>query len=195
MMTKLLDAMLRAATLMVENHKFWRKCMDEFEAKRTPGQKDTPLAISFSKEQDRELEIGRHRHKKLMEGFAADPELRACMVPWMVDFTGREEPPEGMVLDAQSKAKFGELPTLVRTWCETNGFRITESGSGVGGWDLGVPCSDEDANRLCKHVHQDFRVHLDAGVLSVKLKFWGWRFKGLYNLNEAEKFIATKGVS
>jgi hypothetical protein len=152
-----------------------------------------------------ELERRQGAHEQLMERLAADPDLRAEMECWLVDFHGDEEPPgtaagniETMTpeqLERATHADFGILPRLVRDWATHHGFTVTDSESGAHGWLLGIPCSDADSVRLCTLAHRELAPHLGAGTLAVQIHFWGWKFKALAAVDDARKFLHTQSVS
>ncbi len=122
----------------------------------------------------------------------------------MVDFEGKEQPPGASrsennttpeQFDTAMRADFGELPRIVRSWLEARGFSISDTGSGTVGWHLGVPCTDEAQERLCRLAYRELATYIEAGALTISLHFWGWRFKDIYNIPAAESFLATQAVS
>jgi len=198
------EALCRVAKSLVAMKAFNQKLLAEM------GEDPDALMFprnKFSDEQNRQRDQMKREHETMMEGFAADPQLRQHMVPWMIDFEG-DESPKGIEWDKHEKgnvdrkdfvaavrADFGELPRKVRAWIEEHHFEISDSGSGCGGWHLGVPCSDKDAARLCQLAQDKLKVYLDAGVLTICLRFWGWRFEDVYTNDAAEEFLKARGVS
>jgi len=126
-----------------------------------------------------------HKNQALMNQFAADPELRSHMTPWMMDFHGSQEPTwvkEGRLPTEQEanlllRGVAMDLAEVIHEWLNSHGFRVSDSGGGRGGWDLGVLCDDLEAVRLSALVQSELRRYIDAGLLNVQLKFWGWRFR------------------
>jgi hypothetical protein len=139
-----------------------------------------------------------HELEHIMEVYASDPDLRQNMTCWMVDFEGTETPDEKMVYDASpmaSQAQFGVVPKKVRQWLEANKFEISDSGSGLNGWHLGIPCTDDQARMLCVRARIEFKDYLEAGVLAIRLAFWGWRFTKLRTDEDVNKFLRERLVS
>lgn len=152
-----------------------------------------PVEVPRAQKRLKALESER---KSFLNQMASDPTLRPHMWCWMVDISGKQEPawvaegrnPQGQEFEDSVKAK-NLLSSDVRKVIEDAGFRITDSGSGCGGWDLGVPCNDEESRRLCDLLHTKFRDHIDADLLEVHLKFWGWHINGIRNVTDAEKLL------
>jgi hypothetical protein len=134
--------------------------------------------------------------ERLMARFAADPELRKHMWCWMVDFSGKIQPkwaeegrqPTPIELTTSVKGDVTDLGKRLLKWLVLNDFQVTDSGSGFGGWDMGVPCNLEDGPRLCDLAYVEFKDYIEAGLLSVSLKFWDWRFKN-FGWDEWEEIL------
>lgn len=160
---------------------------------------------TISVEQTDELQHRQATHERLMESLAADPDLRAEMRCWMVDFSGDEQPPgtvDGSIsamtpaqLEQATLADFGVLPRLIRGWAADHGFDVTDSESGADGWLLGIPCSDDESVSLCRLAHTELGSHLSAGTLAVHIHFIGWQFKALWSVDDARQFLQAQSVS
>jgi hypothetical protein len=196
------DALTRVAESLAKTRTLRRTILEKIGE-----DSDSPFIPSREKltpDMSRELHIRKSDHECLMASLASDPILRANMIPWMIDFEGDESPAgvdydklktDQKVMLTAANANFGTLPKEIRTWITGHGFEISDSGSSANGWHLGVPCTDLEAALLCKLAHEQLETHLDAGVLTVSLKFWGWRFRGLYTEDEAEAFLAERTSS
>ncbi len=144
----------------------------------------------------RAWEIQKKKNDDLLEQCAADSELRKHMTCCMVDFHGTQEPdwakekrlPEGQEFDAALKAEYAGLAKVLQVWLHENHFHVTDTGGGVTGWDVGVPGTYEDSTRLCDMAYEKFGEFISAGVLTVALRFWGWRFIG-FSLAEQRKLL------
>jgi hypothetical protein len=144
-------------------------------------------------------------HEMLMSRLASDPELRAHMQCWTIDFHGDEEPPgtvngniESMTPEqtaAATFADFGVLPRLVRQWAEEHGFHISGSESGAHGWLLGIPCTEAEADRLCRMAYDELGTHIRAGTLTLQIHFCGWTFKSMPTTEDAREFLRTQSIS
>ena len=143
--------------------------------------------------------------KRLLENrlmrLAADPDLRACLTCWMIDFEGAESSPcsdawTESIADSDfmraARADYGVVPRLVRTWLEENHFEISDSGSGTGGWHLGVACDDQEAARLCRLAHVELANEMEAGAFTMALKFWGWSLTDLFTVGQAQAFLGAE---
>lgn len=175
-----------------EREKFRKAGLGEGNHERLPNGFMIPALSQSQRDEINRMDRAR---EALEESFAADPELREHMLPWMLDFEGSEEPPEGSNLEALIGAKFGELPRIVSAWLEKHQARVTDSGSGLGGWHFGALCSDEQATRLCRLAREELRVYLDAKVLTMRLRFWGWRFEDMYHAGMEAAFLAKQAAS
>jgi hypothetical protein len=131
-------------------------------------------------------EIAKYQTHSYLDELATDPEIRQNMAPWMIDFHGHEQPgwaregrqPTLGDISATLDLKGSSLGKIVQDWLSEHDFHPGDRGGGVDGWDLGVLCSDQEASLLCSLAHVELRQYIDAEVLQIKLKFWGWRFKG-----------------
>ncbi len=159
----------------------------------------TKRGSSEEKEATKAWERSKYRNEGFMEMLAADPSMRPHLLCWMVDFSGSEEPAwvrssKGPTPNEVVRAiyvKEGTIGPHVSRWLDKHQFLVSDSGSGVGGWDLGVPCDDKDAEKLCRLAHDELHDFLAADVLTVQLRFWGWRFKKRLTLQEAKKLVAN----
>ena len=198
-------ALIGAARLLLEEHALYRKVNPELD---TDG-----LGPILSERELKETEAGRECLKKknevwgYLESCAADPTLRPFMECWMIDFEGREGIPaladnispediSGKLFETAARADFGVLPKLVRKWLDDNNMEISDSGAGADGWELGVACDDAEAERICLLAYDgDLWPHIEAGELSVRLKFWGWHFQEVRTADDAKEFMARRSVS
>jgi len=139
--------------------------------------------------------------EELMERLACDPELRRHMRPWMLDFCGTSEPawarqerePNEDEAHAAMLISHDEVAVELLRWLHDKGFTVTDSGSGKGGWHMGVPCTDADAERLCRLVHGAWGNLLSLGFFTMRLRFWGWRF--VLTADEQRELAAYVGHS
>ena len=210
---KLHEAMLTAARSMIAVDDFHEKLLDGVREMKAAA-RGRPLpedeeeqadSSDFSDEDAAELERLNADYERVMDTLAADPELRAEMECWMVDFEGTEQPPgtgDGNIdamteeqREAAQRADFGVMPRVVRKWITSHGFRITDSHSGVSGWGLGVPCGDTDSLRLCRLAQRELGHHITDGRLAVQIHFWGWRFAAVTTVEQARAFLRKREVS
>ncbi len=181
------EAKFVVAKLMIEKDRLWKKSRGKHR----------------SHADSRAYHLAEHDEDQALSIFAADPELRKHMDMWLVAFNGQMDTSKlsyisdsnvEMIseseIDEAIHATGSELAREVRKWIESKGFSIPESGSGFGGWDLGVLCNDEESIRLCTMARIDFADHIESGVLKVALDFWGFRFK-CFGLEEAVSLLAN----
>lgn len=147
------------------------------------------------KELRKAYEKAQRGYEALLEELASDPIVRAEMTPWMIDFHGSGGPHHeampltGPALRRAVQADVSEFARKIRAWLDSQNANITDSGSGMGGWDLGALCDDAEAARICREAQIDLREYLDAGVLTIHLRFWGWRLRGVSDLESAEAVL------
>jgi hypothetical protein len=185
----LYEAKMRYATEMVEQDRLHKEWM----AKPPEG---TPEYTAAKEAWERK----RDANKNLMKSFAADPELRRHMWSCMVDFCGSQQPswcccenPHPAAPSQLSEAMRADICDLSRkvwAWIEKHGLIATDSGSGMGGWHIGIPGSYEDAAKLCDLAYQELSEYIDAGVLRVVFHndWGGWKFKN-FNAEDRKKFL------
>lgn len=139
---------------------------------------------------------------RFSERCAANPELWPEMQQWMIDISGKSEAApldqKGAIEEqlgalmssgAEFAAKHGSLMYTVRHAIEALDLRITDCGGGLGAWDLGVPCDEADAQRLCSLLHLRFHSAISVGLMTVRRRYWGWRFKAIYNASDAIEYL------
>jgi hypothetical protein len=139
---------------------------------------------------------------RFAERCAANPTFHPHMQCWMVDIAGKSEAAPldqaGSVEDQLGAlvtsgkdfaARHGSMMYTTREAIEALDLKITDSGGGLGGWDLGVPCDDTDAQRLCCMLHTRFHSAISVGLMTVRRRYWGWRFKLLYNVDDAMRYL------
>jgi hypothetical protein len=84
----------------------------------------------------------------------------------------------------------GGLMPQIRTAIETDiGLAIREIGSGGGIWHVGVPCDDTEALMLCHHLHVRFHRAIESGMLTIRKRFYRWRFRACFNPGAARLLI------
>ena len=174
------------------------------------GSKDTPWSNADLEEQWNDLGqlISKYKWKyeKLMCRVATNKEWRDLLTPWMVDISGvaigpererqEQELKDGMpfeeVADGILFGRYESIQDFVSNYgganfdemlkfLRDNGFNPTDMGAGVRGWDVGCPCGDDEANRLCDLLHENFADEIQYGQLKISKNFWGFRFPDLYN--------------
>jgi hypothetical protein len=152
---------------------------------------------------DEELDRAHRDRDRFAEQCAADPALCQLLAGcWMIDVDGgplceRELPALSEQLSDGEVPGFidfvgslTELSRRVYDLVEELGMSITDSGCGPDGWSIGVPCDEIAAERLCRALYDRFEPEIGAGTLTVRKKFWGWRFAGLETPAKAARFWA-----
>lgn len=151
-----------------------------------------PRVFSDAKPLPFKYRMARAAYEAAMDEYATDPELRAHMVCWMLDFRGKEEPrwirsrrepTDAEMLDTVAGTT-SSLAKIVSVWLREQGANVTDSGSGAGGWHLGAHCSDEESRILCVAARGRFAAEIASGSLTLSLHFWGWQFSDLHTDDE-----------
>ena len=200
---KLHDALDEMATLMLRHDQLHHDAMIRHTPR--PGLAPTP---AMQKANDDLHDIDRSI-TKLAESSAANPMLYPHMMCWMIDINGRSEAaPAGPLGSPEATRQLEELTTdpaafaarngslmhSVRVALTEQGLVITDSGSGGGRWDLGVPCDDAMASAACQLLHIRFARAIESGVLVVRRRFWRWRFRQLYNVQAAIAYLKSRQI-
>jgi len=145
--------------------------------------------------------------KRLGEILYAHPLTRHLMHTWMVDVKGAggfgfkseskmkealEELADGRKGDFISRQ--GALPKSIHDAIVKAGFHITDAGGGCGGWHIGVPGNDTEADRFCDFMHWKFKKAIEVGMIRIHKMFWGYpRLYNLRNEGDCEKWIKKHG--
>jgi len=135
--------------------------------------------------------VSRERQQlgKVLAGF---PHIRPHLSAWMVDVvgsesnaTGESEMKEavGVLLDEGASESFlsrvgGSLAQQVDQFIRKDcGRNPPDGGGGCTSWHIGTPCNDEQCASLTAAIHERFAKAIAAGLLTVRVSFWGWRFR------------------
>jgi hypothetical protein len=133
----------------------------------------------------REWGYREHDRKKLMESFAADPELRKHMTCARIRFEGPSEPrwvtedrePTKVEIETSMWGGDDHVSKHIHAWADGKDLRSSGSGSGCGGWDIEYSGSYEEVAKLCDEAAEKFRPYLDCGMLVIRLCLGEWHFK------------------
>jgi len=136
------------------------------------------------------------------EEVASFPRMKYCILPWMVDVCGNCCEVEVDSIERVSKDldfenfinSCGSVAESVQNSIRSWGFKITDSGGGVGGWHVGVPCDDYHSEQLCSLLHKKFAYAIEKGYITVYKRFWGFKIKDLYNWDEVERWVSENGL-
>jgi hypothetical protein len=195
---KLKDALTQMATLMVENDQLQREAISDHPY--SPGTPVTPEVLQISER----LSVLDRSITRFSERCAADPGLHPHMICWMVDIEGvSDASPTYPITDAAMAshlvdmitdptgfaAKQGSMMLNVRTCLEQNGFKILDHGGGCGQWHIGVPCDEALAELVSQLLFNTFGSAIESKMISVRRRFWRWRFKALYDASQAYEHL------
>jgi hypothetical protein len=141
-----------------------------------------------------ELQREMERFGQICAGYT---HIRRFMKPWMVDVIGQQGEcdfskekgekainllHESVQGSQEAKNEFAALVggALAQNVCrfivDTVRLSPTDSGGGCSGWHIGTPCTDDECMSLCNMLHLHFKKAIDAGLLKIQVKFWGWKF-------------------
>ena len=191
-MMTLPDALTKLANMMVESDQLHQEAIDKYPY--VPGETPSPAAISLSDQ----LSVLDRAMTRFSERCAADPALNPHMLCWMIDIEGvSDASPTLSMHDAVDMftdptafaAKQGSMMLNVRTCLEQKGFTITDQGGGCGNWHLGVACDEETSNAVCQLLFGSFGTAIESKMVSVRRRFWKWRFKALYDALQAYAYV------
>ncbi len=153
-------------------------------------------SIEIPEEIKKEKEILENNVKSFEKELAAYPHICPILEYWMVDIYGDygeagEKEMEKVLNDLDFKSYIeaqGSIPSTIQKFIENQGFKITDRGGGVGGWNIGVPCNDGESNRLCCLLHDKFKNLIDKKYIKILKVFWGYRLPGLRNWNDVSEY-------
>lgn len=82
------------------------------------------------------------------------------------------------------------LADSVKEFIEALGFKISDRGTGLCEWDMGVVCTETDARRLCTEVHKKFEVAISQKLLLIsKYPQDPPRVPGLINWGDLDEWL------
>jgi len=140
--------------------------------------------------------------KHAEEKVASYPQMKYCMLPWMVDVCGNCSEVDTNTMEQALEdlnienfiCKNGSIAESVQSAIRSWGFKITDRGGGVGGWHIGVPCDDHYSEQLCCLLHQKFKYAIEKEYITIYKRFWGFKIKDLYNWTEVEQWVDINGL-
>lgn len=124
--------------------------------------------------------IGSDSGLEIRRGEGILPGTLTEVIPALAGYTGGK-------LEFESKTS--SLMASVSAAVSGEGYFISDRGAGCSDWHLGVPCDAAACDRLCAFLHERFARAIACELLTIRPRFWGWRFKGLSNVAEAQVFL------
>jgi hypothetical protein len=124
--------------------------------------------------------IGSDSGLEIRRGEGITPGTLTEVIPALAGYTGGK-------LEFESKTS--SLMASVSAAISGEGFYISDRGAGCSDWHLGVPCNTNACDKLCAFLHERFARAITCELLVIRPRFWGWRFKGLSNVAEAQVFL------
>ena len=127
---------------------------------------------------------------------AANPDFADILIGWIVWVFGRNECdplmliqriPSNTILEGVKKTD--ALSEAIINFIQENDFHITESGGGPDGWDIGVPCTDKQARKLCDLLYKKFHKAINSGLIIVRKEFNDFFLPKLTNWPELDAWI------
>ncbi len=117
--------------------------------------------------------------------------IRPHLSPWMVDVVGtgcnmasQEQLEEGMEMILEGERESfaaragGSLAQEVYRFINDElQLHSTDIGGGACSWHIGTPCTDAECRELTSDLHNRFKKAIDAGLITVCVRFWGWKFR------------------
>lgn len=147
-------------------------------------------AILRADEARRAAERADHELEILRAELAADPEVRATMSPWLLEFRGARR--SNMDKDGSVRlVPSDEVTQYVNEFMRPSGIPLARAGSGERGWFVAYECSDRTLEISLAAARQNAKLqkYIAAGVLSLSVHFSAWHFHGLYSPEDARRFI------
>lgn len=123
--------------------------------------------------------VAERQLRRFGEELAAMPQFFDVLQCWMVEVNGFAEVSEITSQDfdlEDTLNRLGGLAQAVQTFVLKHDFKVTSRSNGVGYWELGVFCSEQEARRLCSLLHDKFAKAIQSRQVQVTRKFWGWRW-------------------
>lgn len=171
------------------------------------GQRRSPLKKKNdgTSEQQEALRIHRElvrEYHRFLDRLAALPQIRPYMACWMIDFHGDEtplwavqgrEPNSNEELTKTIAGLVGQISNDVRDFIFEMNLRLTDSGSGTTGWDMGCPCEDGRITTVLEalYANKTLREYFDAETLDVRVRPYGPMFVDIIFVDEAEKLLSN----
>lgn len=131
---------------------------------------------------------------------AAIPHFFNILESWKVNLSGKATLSQAALNEAYKDGdidalveKSGNLAIIVKDFIKKEGFYICDMGAGATGWDISVRCTEKQSKELCIRIFQRFNQALRMGLLVVSRRFAGHRIPGLYNWDDAERYLSFYG--
>jgi hypothetical protein len=184
------EATLTMALLMKEEYEFYEQHAEPNKA----------AADGMDIEDLKELEWRRANTREFGNRLAANPYFFDVMESWVVAISGNEGVNKESMEEAAKSSDVDDLvdrasvlAASVKKHLKDNGYVICDMGAGETGWDFGIRCTENQSRALCMEMHQRYTSAIEMGLLSVSRRFAGHRLPGLYNWDNAKRFLANCG--
>jgi len=126
---------------------------------------------------------------------ASYPEIFDAMQCWVIEISGegiRESLPDLSKIDVDDFIdQYGNLAHEVLRTIREEGFKVSDMAGMQDGWNIGIPCSESEAKRLCTFLHEKFKTAIELDLMIIYKRFWSHRFPNLYNWETLQEWLQT----
>lgn len=187
------EATIAMAALMKGEADFYREHLER-------AQPETPEELRRHKKALKEFEWLQSNTREFGNTLAANPNFFGVMESWKVVVKGTE----GVAKDSIVKAmktddvddlieRSGSLASLIKNHIKDKGLLICDMSAGEDGWDISIRCTEKKSRILCYDIHKNFCNAISIGLVSISRRFAGHCLPGLYNWDDAERFLKICG--
>jgi len=132
---------------------------------------------------------------------AANPCFFDIMESWHVVLYGKEGVNKNSVYEAYKTHnvedlidRCGGIAINIKEYIKTNGYLISDMSAGEDGWDISVKCTEKKSRDLCGAIYRRYSHTINLKLLSISRRFAGHCLPGLYDWNDAYKYLKMYGL-
>jgi hypothetical protein len=125
---------------------------------------------------------------------ASYPEFVNIMFCWIIEINGvgykRTLPNDLTDIDIDKLFdEYNNLAHSVNEFIKINNYNVCSKIFVNDGWQIGIMCTTEDANKICSHIHHQFVAAINMSLLIISKRFTNHRLQNLYDLASLQLWL------
>ena len=185
------EASLSMALLMQNEKKYYDENLNDTDS----------YSIEELHKKVKEFEWVKSNTREFGNQLAANPNFFGVMESWKVYILGTEGVNKKSIMEAHSKnniedllEKCGSMAISIKNYLQDRKHMICDMSAGMDGWDIAIRCTDNQSRDLCQEMYKRFNHAINLKLISLSRRFAGHCLPGLYNWEDAEKFLKIYGI-
>lgn len=130
---------------------------------------------------------------------ASYPTFTNIMYCWMVEINGvgykKKLPIDLTNIDIDKLFdEYDNLAHSINLFIKNNNFDIYSRMFVNDGWQIGIMCTTEEANKICSLLHDQFSAAIEMDLLIISKRFTNHRLQNLYDLKSLQLWLTENDL-